>query len=145
VDLTGLRHVVLDTSACIYHLQSPAADPRAAVVRPLAERAEQGRLTLAVSAVTVTELLTAPIRRGDQAAEATVRVFLDLLCTVVALDHALAVRAARVRAATGLRTPDAVICATALHLGTDAVVGNDARWRRVSGLPYRHIDDLAGS
>lgn len=144
MDLTASRHVVLDTSACIYHLESPVEDPRARVVRPLVERAEQGRLTLAVSSVTVTELLTAPLRRRDQVAEATIRVFLDLLCTVVVLDHALAIRAARVRADTGLRTPDAVICATALHLGTEAVVGNDARWRRVPGLPYQHIDDLTG-
>ncbi|MPZ66886.1 MAG: PIN domain-containing protein [Pseudonocardiaceae bacterium] len=143
MDLTSANHVVLDTSACIYYLDCPPTDPRCAVLLPVMRSAEQGEFDLLVSTVTVTELLAGPLRGGDRDAEASVRLFLDLLCRVVPVDRAVAERAAALRADHGLRTPDALICATALLVGPAVVVGNDERWKRIGGeVDYRHLDDL---
>ncbi len=138
-------HVVFDTTACIYYLERPATDPRCAVLLPVVRAAEAGTIDLAVSTVTVTELLTGPLRAGDREAEAAVRLFVGLLCTVVPVDLAVAERAATIRAEYGLRTPDALICATAMLVAA-VVVGNDEQWKRVGSLAsYVHIDDVVAT
>jgi predicted nucleic acid-binding protein len=143
VDLTVYSRVVFDTTACIYYLERPAADPRCAVLLPVVAAAQSGTLDLMISTVTVVELLTAPLRDSNREAEAAARLFVGVLCTVVPVDRAVAERAAALRADYGLRTPDALICATALGSAA-VVVGNDLRWKH-AGLPYVHIDDVSTS
>lgn len=82
-NLTAQRRVVFDTTACIYYLERPAVDPRCAVLLPVVAAAQAGTVDLMISTVTVTELLTAPLRDGNREAEAAVRLFMSLLCTVV--------------------------------------------------------------
>jgi predicted nucleic acid-binding protein len=48
--------------------------------------------------------------------------------TVSGIDYAIAREAARLRAQTSLKTPDALIIATALGAGISIVIANDARW-----------------
>ena len=50
--------------------------------------------------------------------------------------------AARIRAETGLATPDALHAATALRAGCVAFITNDTDFRRVEGLPVVVLDDL---
>lgn len=140
MDLTVQRRVVFDTTACIYYLEHSAADPRCAVLLPLVAAAQSGTVDLMISTVTVTELLTAPLRDSNREAEAAARLFVGLLCMVVPVDLAVAERAAALRAEHGLRTPDALIYATALGSAA-VVVGNDLRWKKTD-LPYAHIDDV---
>lgn len=62
---------------------------------------------------------------------------------VVEMDRVIARQAAEVRAASGLDLADAVMVATALHTGCDAIVGNDARCaERVRNIPYVLLDAL---
>lgn len=144
MDLTQGR-VVLDTRACIYYLERPAVDPRCAVLLPVVAAAQAGTVDLMISTVTVTELLIGPLRAGNREAEAAVRLFAGLLCTVLPVDLAVAERAAALRAKHGLRTPDALICATAL-CSAAVVVGNDLRWKQIgSGVRYVHIDDVVAA
>jgi len=145
VDLTAAGRVVFDTTACIYYLEGPATDLRRAVLLPVVRAAEAGTVDLLVSTVTVTELLTGPLRAEDREAEAAVRLFVSLLSTVVPVDLAVAERAAAIRAEHRLRTPDALICATAV-LAAAVIVGNDERWKRMGSLlPYVHIDDVVAA
>jgi hypothetical protein len=61
------------------------------------------------------------------------------------VDLAVAERAAAIRAEHRLRTPDAVICATAV-LAAAVVVGNDVRWKWTESLTsYLHIDDMVAA
>ncbi|HWB72047.1 MAG TPA: PIN domain-containing protein [Egibacteraceae bacterium] len=145
MDLADLGRVVLDTSVCIYYLDRPADDPRRRVVEPVVSAAEAGTVELVISPVTVTELLVGPLRERNRAAEAAVRLFVTTLCRLAPAGLAVAGVAARLRAAFGLATPDALICATGVVEEADAVVGNDARWKRLDEVPYVHLDDVLGA
>lgn len=142
MDLTNLDRVLLDASACIYYLDRPSDDARRQVVAPVIKAAEDGALDLVISAVTVTELLVAPLRRHDTRSEAAVRLFTGALCRVSPATSAIAERAARLRADHHLATPDALVYATGLAEDAGAIVGNDARWKRVADGRYLHLDDL---
>jgi predicted nucleic acid-binding protein len=97
---------------------------------------------LVVSTVTVMELLVKPLREGDRAAEAAVRLFLEGLCRCVPVGPEVADAAARLRATRGLPAPDALICATGVVEAADAVLGNDHRWKRVTEVRYLHLDEV---
>ncbi|MDQ3963900.1 MAG: PIN domain-containing protein [Actinomycetota bacterium] len=144
MELTAYRNVVLDTSACIYFLEGPASDPRHMLTKPIIRAAEEGEVDVSVSVVSVTELLTGPLRAHDRLAEAHARLLLYEICRVVPMDVQVAEYAARLRVRYGLRTPDAIVCATGVVVHADAVVGNDERWKQVAEIPYRHLDDLVG-
>ena len=80
--------------------------------------------------VTVEEILVRPFRRGSAAiatAEGFLRHFAEIRLVEVSYD--IAREAARIRAATGLRTPDALMVATALLIGADILVTNDRSWK----------------
>lgn len=141
MELTELGRVVFDTTACIYFLEGSASDPRRLVVEPTVRAAEAGDTELLISTITVTELLTAPLRTRNRGAEARARLFSYEICRPVPVEVRTAEAAARIRARYRLRTPDAVICATGLNRQADAVVGNDARWKRVTEINYVHVDD----
>jgi predicted nucleic acid-binding protein len=56
------------------------------------------------------------------------------------LDRVVARRAALVRAESRLQLPDAIIVATALEEGCDAMVGNNASMaQRGMGIPYLYL------
>jgi predicted nucleic acid-binding protein len=50
--------------------------------------------------------------------------------------------AARLRAQTGLKTPDALHAATALGVASTLCITNDGDFRRVAGLPIVVLDDI---
>jgi predicted nucleic acid-binding protein len=89
-----------------------------------------GRNPAALSMVTVEEILVRPFRSGTAAvatAEGFLRHFAEIRLVEVSYD--IAREAARIRAATGMRTPDALIIATALIAEVDILVTNDRSWR----------------
>jgi predicted nucleic acid-binding protein len=53
-------------------------------------------------------------------------------------------RAAALRSAFNLRTPDALQVATAIHSGADAFVSNDPVFGRIPDLDVLILDDLSG-
>jgi predicted nucleic acid-binding protein len=120
--------VLIDTSVVLAYLTGTEA------ISPLAlelfDRClATGRNPGAVSAVTVTELLVRPFRAGGSAVstvEGFLRHFADL--GIAPVDYATAREAARIRAATGLSAPDALIVATHVVGATDVLVTNDASW-----------------
>lgn len=142
MELTAYRRVVLDTTACIYFLEGGPDDKRRRLLEPLVRAGEKGKNELLVSALTVTELLTGPLRIGNRIAEARARLFVAELCRIVPVDAAVAEVAAHFRARYGLRTPDALICATGVEEKAEAVIGNDSRWKPLTEINYVHIDDL---
>jgi len=99
-------------------------------------RDRQDRVVIAASAFA--EALVAPSRAGADAV-ADVRGFVDHFpVEVVPLDEEIAVVAAGLRGqhAGKLKLPDALVVATAMHLGADVVVTTDRGWptRKALGL-----------
>lgn len=135
------RRVLLDTSVVIYFLEnSPVFGPAA---KGLFRLIEAGRLHGHLSVVSALELLVKPFKTGNEKLLRDVELFLDHFPNLRLLDvtRAVAFKAAQVRAATGLKTPDAILVATAA-LYDCALVGNDHTWtRKHLGITYLYLAD----
>jgi predicted nucleic acid-binding protein len=59
------------------------------------------------------------------------------------MDGDVAERAAAIRARWNLRTPDAIIAATALQAGCSHLITNDSVFQRVEGLNVLLISDYS--
>jgi len=117
---------LLDTSIVIAALNRDDALHEAA---SQAVRAERDRHALAISALTYTELLVGPLRAGGGAVDVVERFAAQV--RIVDLSPPIARLAAELRAARGLKLPDAVIVATGLRLPADVIVTADARWQGI--------------
>lgn len=123
--------LLVDTAPLIYHLENDERfGPRFA---GLFEATASGRLRLAISTVSLAEVLTGPFQHGR---EALVKQIENALREhrVVALTPEIAVEAARLRARYRLRLPDAVQLATALQLNAWALVTHDRDFSRLEDV-----------
>lgn len=123
--------VVVDTAPLIYILED---HPRfAALFQGLFEAADRGQLQVAVSTISVAELLVGPFKEGrDALAKRYEKALANF--ELIAVSTEIAVTAARLRASTGLRLPDALQAATALESGATALVTHDRDFSKLSGL-----------
>ena len=133
--------VYVDANAIIYSVER--VEPYHGLLAPMWEGARAGRFTLASSELVALETLVRPLRDGYALLEMLFRSILaaaemDLIpATLVTWEDA-----ARIRAETGLATPDALHAATALRAGCTLFITNDTDFRRVEGLPVVILDDL---
>ena len=125
--------IVIDTSVLIAYLDG-GEDFSPAATFLLDQLVAGGSHPAIVSAVTVTECMVRPFRAGPSAVS-TAATFLGHFpnLRVRPIDHEVAMEAARVRALTGLRTPDALVIATALVEGIATIVTGDKQWERAIG------------
>lgn len=127
--LDSCRLVLLDTMVISYHL---FATPRYAdLAQVVWRRIESGQFEGLLTTLTLAEVLTVPAKRGKRQdllqAEAYLTHFPHV--RIMLLDVEVARETAWVRAATGLRTPDAINIAAARVAGADTIITNDLRWR----------------
>lgn len=143
-DFPPACRLCLDTSPLIYHLED--VEPYASLTAQLLIRLGEGDLTGLLSVVTVTELLAKPFTDPEERRAALAEQFLLTLpnCSLVPVTYRIAKEAARLRALHGLRTPDALVAATALEEGASHLVTNDAVFRRIASdqLKVILLDDL---
>lgn len=124
--------VLVDTAPWIYLLQDhPEFAPRFV---GLFEAAERGQLHLALSTVTLAEVLTGPHKAGQPALAKRYETALKQY-RVVPLTAEVASLAAQLRAQYRLKLPDAVQLASALDMGAAALVTHDRDFAGVEGLP----------
>lgn len=144
--LTGLlkEHKVLglDTSVLIYHFED--VPPYSSLTEALFAAAGEGAVELVVPTLCVTEFLVKPWARGEGAAKEALALLLGLPnARFVAPGVEAAAEAARLRARYGLRTPDALLLATARAGGATAFLTNDRALLRVrEGLTIVVLEDL---
>jgi predicted nucleic acid-binding protein len=86
-----------------------------------------------VTTITIAEVLTGPLRAGDEALARRYRAILDTW-RVVPLDADVAETAARLRFTLGLKLPDAVQAASALAINAAALVTHDHDFDRLRSL-----------
>lgn len=119
--------LLLDSSVVLAYLTGEEAGSELAV-ELFDSMVATGRNPALISAVTVQEILVRPFRRGT-AAVATAEGFLGHFTglRVVDVGYEIAREAARMRAASSLRKPDALILATARFASVDVFVTDDKR------------------
>ncbi|MSQ51313.1 MAG: type II toxin-antitoxin system VapC family toxin [Betaproteobacteria bacterium] len=123
--------VAVDSAPLIYFLE----DHRVLAGRffPLFEAEAAGTIEIVVSAIAVAEVLAGPLKAGNEALANRFRRAMEAW-EIVPVDSDLAVLAARLRAAHGLRLPDAIHAATAISRGSAALVTHDRDFSRLKGL-----------
>lgn len=143
--LSTLHLISLDTMVFVYHL---ADHPRySALTTAVLDAVESGRLNAVTTTITLTEILTAPAKAGDQQALQDYEIFLTRFphLHIASLDVEMAREAALVRGEAGLRTPDAIQVAAARLAGAEAILTNDRRWVGRFGRPaVVLLEDYAG-
>jgi predicted nucleic acid-binding protein len=134
------RPIVVDSSAFIAYLgdEPPTASLVASII-------DNGELQVIVPAIVLSEALVRVVAEyGQDGVERTLKSIDRILSVeIVGFDREQAIEAARIRAQTRLKLPDAAIIATARVAGALAIVGNDRTWQtRPLGIQYIHLDDV---
>ena len=124
--------VLVDTAPWIYLLE----DHPAFAVRfeGLFDAAARGEIELALSTVTLAEILTGPYKAGQTALAKRYEAVLNTY-RVVQLTTTMASLATQLRVQYRLKLPDAVQLASALDIGAAALVTHDRDFSAVQGLP----------
>lgn len=142
-ELKRFPKVGLDSSILIYHLEDvePYSDLTEAAFAAIAE----GFPGAVLSTISVTELLVQPLAEGQKdRVVAFERFVLSLPNTaLIPPSYPIAKEAARLRARYGIRTPDALLIATALGEEAQAFLTNDSHLRRLKaeGIAVVVLDD----
>ena len=137
----GSGAVGIDTAIVIYFIEEhPRFLP---MILPLFREADQGKRDLVSSVITLLEVLVVPYRAGNRALADRYEALLTRSRGIRLID---ATRdqlraAAQLRAATGVRTPDALQLVAALGSGCTSFVTND---RRLPAIPGLRIVQLEG-
>lgn len=103
-----------------------------------------GPLTAIVSSVSLTEILVKPIREGNLTSEKQYKLLFSHFpnLTIMPVDTVVAERAAYLRGKYNIKTPDALIVATALVANADLFITNDQRLEIVKEMKCVSIGQL---
>ncbi len=129
--LRGGALLLVDSAPIIYTLEAHAKFAKR--FARLFQRHADGEIALAVTTVTVAEVLTGPLGKGEEALAKRYRAVLESW-QVVDFTADIAEGAARLRGKYGLRLPDAIQLASALAINADALVTHDRDFEKVKGL-----------
>ncbi len=133
--------VYLDTSPIIYAVEK--ISPFAEILYPLWLAAKENQFQLIGSELLLVETLVKPVKLADIELETAFRNFLnarEMLLTPIS--RAVLEETIRLRAAFGLKTPDAIHAATALLSHCALFITNDGAFRRVPDLPVVVLHEL---
>lgn len=123
--------MLVDSAPIIYVLERhPRFAPR---FLPLFERQAADEVQFAVTTITIAEVLTGPLKAGEEALAKRYRAVMNSW-QVVVLTADIAESAARLRASLGLRLADAIQAASAIAINADALVTHDRDFSRVRAL-----------
>jgi Predicted nucleic acid-binding protein, contains PIN domain len=124
-EISAYQNIMLDTNAIIYFLDG--TPNLIDLMLALFELVEQGRLKVTLSVINEAELLVKPYRENNIAAIEALNFFLEEFpnLKINLLNREISRQAAKIRAESGLRLPDAMILATAINNHCDLFLGND--------------------
>ena len=140
--LQGISRLAFDTAPIIYFVEAnPAYDE---LVANIFNRVAAGELEGWTSVISLSEVLVQPIVSGRKDLQKRYRELLlnSANFHTLPITAAVAENAARIRAAYGLRLPDAIQIAFAIDAGCQAILCNDHSMRRVTELQVLILDDL---
>jgi predicted nucleic acid-binding protein len=133
--------VYLDSSPVIYSVEKHPV--YASLVEPLWRAAKAKTIEIVSSELVLLETLVGPLKTGNAVlASAYEQLFQQAQTRLFPITQPILREAARLRATTNLRTPDALHAATAETMACAMFVSNDARLRNVLRIPTVILDDL---
>ncbi len=138
----NVTRIGIDTSPIIYLVEKhPQYFPLMAEVL---SRISNGNMIAISTMITLTEVLTHPIKQGNlQLANDYEKILLNSVgFRMMPVEAQIARRAAELRAQYNLKTPDALQIATALVAGCDAFLTNDIRLKQVKVISFLILDEL---
>lgn len=130
----GAGNVGLDTAIFIYFIEDHPQFISALL--PVFREADQGKRELVTSALTLLEVLVVPYRAGNRSLAERYEALLTRSrgIRLVDLSHDQLRAAAQLRAATSVKTPDALQLVAAIGVGCATFLTNDRRLPPVPGL-----------
>jgi predicted nucleic acid-binding protein len=133
--------VYIDANSLIYTVEKhPVYGP---LLQPLWQAAHAKTVEVVGSDLLLMETLVGPLKSGDTAlAKAYELALLGTDMRLLPITQPILREAARLRATTKMKTPDALHAATAQQVGCVLFVTNDAGFRVVPGLPLAILDDV---
>ena len=139
--LPGSGRVYLDANPVIYTVEKhPVYGP---LLQPLWQAAQAKAIEVVSSDLVLMETLVGPLKSGDTAlAQAYEQALSGTDLRLLPITQAILREAARLRASTKLKTPDALHAATAMNAGCALFVTNDAGFRGLASLPLVILGDL---
>lgn len=139
----GVTRLFLDSAPVIYYVERNSR--YFAIVDVIFELIFDGSLMAVTSPVTLAECLVPPYRLGQtelQQEFINVIVGGDNIMFEPIVDEDIAIQAAQIRARYNLQLPDAFQVAIAMAAECEALLTNDATFRRVTELRVLVLDDL---
>lgn len=140
--LANVSRLCVDTMPFIYFVeQNPAYLKK---VRMVLTQITNGNIEGVSSVITLTEVLTLPIRLGRTDLEQAYRQILlqGKNFRLISINETIASRAVHLRAQYNLKTPDALQIATAVEAGCEAFLTNDLTIKRVQEVKVLVLDEL---
>ena len=110
---------------------------------PLWQASRTGQLEIVTSELSVLEVMVGPMQTGNQhLIDAYERLVTGTEIRLVPVDMTVLMAAARLRAETSLRTPDAIHAATAALANCETFITNDLAFRSLRSLNVQVLRDV---
>jgi predicted nucleic acid-binding protein len=133
----------VDTMLFVYHFEGNEEFGLAA--GRVLKAAEEGRIHLITSVLSLLEVLVVPKRKKNQELCRLYREFFESFpnLRVLPIDSEVAEIASDLRAEQGLRTPDSLHVATAIRAGAGAFISQDLGLRRLQAIPFASLSEIS--
>lgn len=137
-----VQRLYIETAPFIYYIEEHPA--YITQMDAIMEVVESKPIEVFSSVITLTEVLYQPVKMGNRKLEQEYR---DILVNsgsyrLIPVNLQIAESAADLRVRHGLRTPDALHVASAIHARCDAFLTNDMGIKRVNEIPVYILDEL---
>ena len=141
-DELGVR-VYFDANIVIYAVEGFA--DVAAQIRALLAALDTAEIAAVTSELTLAEVLVKPLREHNQAAQQAYKSFLTPtpVLQLAPVNRDVLEEAARLRATTSLKLPDAIHLATARLGGCDSFLTNDDLFKPVGSIPVKILSEIS--
>jgi len=141
-DIKRFSRIAIDTNAFIYLMEKHPI--YFDVVRELFNAVEIGKVYAVSSVLLITEVLTKPLKDGNKGLADRYLAFVSTFPNLGLreIDQNVSLKAAKLRARYGFKTPDALFLATAIEEKAEAFITNDVRLQGIETLEIMLLNDF---
>ena len=141
--LSGHTRIMVDTAPIIYFIEENKRFKD--ITEGIFSRGPKSQLFLFSSVITLIEVLTYPLKKGNTE---IARKYEDFLVhsqdfTLFQIDSIISKKAAELRARYGIKTPDAIQLAVACENNGSLFITNDKELKKIEEIEILVLDDLA--